>query len=150
MRRLAVITLIAALHACAVAPVYADDYGSQVIARSMIDEIYDGDTLFVSNPAWPAFAGRHIGVRISGLDTPERHSRCVDLAAKAHEQAQALRARQALIDLLDSAHTIELRRIGRDKYFRILAEVWVDGRNVADDLIARGLAVPYHGEKKQG
>lgn len=38
-----------------------------------------------------------------------------------------------------------------DKYGgRILAEVHVDGRSLADMLIERGLARPYHGGKRDG
>lgn len=37
----------------------------------------------------------------------------------------------------------------RGKYFRIVAEVRVDGQNLGQLLIEKGLAKPYDGGKKQ-
>jgi endonuclease YncB( thermonuclease family) len=130
----------------------ADDpsYGNFPVDRATITEVYDGDTVFLDVPQWPAFAGKHIGVRIEGMDTPERHSHCADPLAKEKEEALSDKARTALLALLDSGEPIELRDMGRDKYFRILAQVWVGDTNVSDVLISKGLAVSYHGEKKAG
>jgi endonuclease YncB( thermonuclease family) len=36
----------------------------------------------------------------------------------------------------------------RGKYFRIVADVYVDGSDLGQELIEKGLAKPYHGEKK--
>lgn len=124
-------------------------YGDFPLERAQIT-VYDGDTIFLDVPEWPAFAGEHMGVRIEGLDTPERHSRCADPLAKKHEEERAAQATEVLTSLLDSGQPIELRNIGRDKYFRILAQVWVGETNAADLLIGMGLAVSYHGEKKAG
>lgn len=126
------------------------DYGSLTLQPSQITEIYDGDTIFIDNPTWPAFAGQHIGVRLNGYDTPERHSACTDPAAKAKEEAEAMQARQVLVTAIAGAKVLELRHVGRDKYFRILAELWIDGQNAADLLVGKNLAVRYHGEKKTG
>jgi endonuclease YncB( thermonuclease family) len=128
----------------------ASDFGTMPITRDQIEEVYDGDTFMITVKDVPEVFGKHIGVRISGLDSPERHSQCSDPVAKAGEEAKAMAARSALTGLLDSGQKIELRNLDRDKYFRILAEVWVGGQNVAPILISKGLAVGYHGEKKVG
>lgn len=46
--------------------------------------------------------------------------------------------------------TIELRNIQRSKYFRILADVYIDGVSLADNLIQSGHARPYDGGKRLG
>ena len=43
---------------------------------------------------------------------------------------------------------IVLRNMERGKYFRIAADVIVDGENLADMLIEAGVAVEYNGERK--
>jgi len=130
--------------------VQAKDYGSHIVTAADHVSIYDGDTLYLDVAGWPPVVGQHIGVRINGLDTPEMHSHCQDEQAKAREEAKAIQARQALEGILAHAETVELRNINRDKYFRILADVYADDANVADRLISAGLAVEYHGEKKVG
>lgn len=140
--------VVALVMQCQVA--LAQDYGTITITREQIEEVYDGDTIMLQVAEWPSVLGQHIGVRIKGMDTPERHSHCLDATAKANEEAQALLARTQLLAMLDSGQPIQLRHMDRDKYFRILAEVWVGEQNVATVLVAKGMAVSYHGEKKVG
>ncbi len=49
---------------------------------------------------------------------------------------------------LRSAKIDELRNMKRGKYFRILADVYVDGENHGKELITKGLAKSYNSEKK--
>ena len=49
---------------------------------------------------------------------------------------------------LRAAKKIELRNMKRGKYFRIVADVYVDGKSLGDMLIKRSLAVPYDGGHK--
>ena len=44
---------------------------------------------------------------------------------------------------------IDLREVERGKYFRLVAEVIADGENLSDVLLARGLAWPYDGGKRE-
>jgi len=53
-----------------------------------------------------------------------------------------------IADILKDAETIDLKNIERGKYFRIVADVFVDGESLADELIEAGIAVPYDGGKK--
>jgi micrococcal nuclease len=48
--------------------------------------------------------------------------------------------------LLSDAKTIELKNPQRDKYFRVLAEVWIDGESLGEKLKGDGLAKEYDGE----
>lgn len=116
------------------------DYGSVRIDE--VSSIYDGDTIRVTIRAWPAVAGERILVRLYGIDTPE----ISDKRPRVYRLARS--AKQFSVTQLRGAKRIELRQIRRDKYFRLLAEVWVDGRNLSELLLKAGLAKPYFGGKK--
>lgn len=96
--------------------------------------VYDGDTLTINGER----------IRIIGLDAPEIGSgaRCASEARAADE------ARNELRRLLRGAE-ITLRRDGTDRYGRTLAYVYADGRDVAKELIAQGLARPYDGGQRE-
>ena len=51
-------------------------------------------------------------------------------------------------DILKDADQIVLRNMERGKFFRIAADVIVDGESLADILIEAGMAVRYDGGKK--
>ena len=51
-------------------------------------------------------------------------------------------------DIMKDAERITLKNMERGKYFRIAADVIVDGENLADILIEAGMAVKYNGGKK--
>ena len=51
-------------------------------------------------------------------------------------------------DILTDAEQINLRNLERGKYFRIVADVFVDGESLADMLIEAGVAARYDGRKK--
>ena len=51
-------------------------------------------------------------------------------------------------DILKDAEQIVLRNMERGKYFRIAADVIVDGESLGDMLIEAGMAVRYDGGKK--
>jgi micrococcal nuclease len=116
------------------------DYGN--VRVDEVSSIYDGDTIRVTIRAWPAVAGERIPVRLYGIDTPEMR----DKRPRVYKLARS--AKQFSVTQLRNAKRIELRQIRRDKYFRLLAEVWVDGRNLSDLLLKAGLAKPYFGGKK--
>jgi len=107
-----------------------------------IVKIYDGDTIHVDIEDWPAIIGKNIGVRVLGIDAPEMHDKNEEIKKKANE------AKALATDTLLSAKEVRLKNIGRDKYFRILAEVWADDVNLADVMLESGLAKPYDGGTK--
>jgi len=103
---------------------------------------YDGDTLTVNIPGYPDILGKNIGIRIAGIDTPELRSKDPEV------KQMAVQAKNLLNFLCKSAKVIELKNMKRGKYFRIVADVWVDKLSLADLLQIRGLAKPYTGGKK--
>jgi len=103
---------------------------------------YDGDTITVNIKGIHPLIGSYIGIRINGIDTPEVKSQCQKEKVLAHS------AKIFIEDILKDSKNITLKNVNRDKYFRILADVYVDGVNLSDLLIINGMAVPYNGGTK--
>ena len=103
---------------------------------------YDGDTITVNILDYPPIVGKNISIRVNGIDTPE-------LRTKSDKEKQLARTAKRLVNgLLKNAKTIELKNMQRGKYFRIVADVYYDGKNLGDILIKNKLAVEYDGETK--
>ena len=115
-------------------------YGDVTVER--VVSVYDGDTFKVDIRCWPAIVGKSISVRIYGIDTPEIRGTRGQLKELAVEAKETAKSKLLLADV------IELRNMRRGKYFRIIAEVYVDGKNLALILIDEGLAKPYYGGKR--
>lgn len=104
---------------------------------------YDGDTITVNIPNVPALIGKKISVRVFGIDTPE-----VKTKNQCEKEAGRM-ARNLVASTLKNAKSVELHNVQRDKYFRILADVMVDGRSLKDVLLKNNLAYAYEGGTKQ-
>lgn len=124
----------------AIADASAHKYGN--ITVSSVTKVYDGDTFTVNIANVHPIIGEAISIRIIGIDTPELKSK------NPKTKAKACQARDYVANRLHQAKVIELVNIQRDKYFRILAEVFVDGINLGDELIEVGHAQPYDGGTK--
>ena len=90
-------------------------------AAEQVVRVKDGDSLVVSS------AGRQVDVRLAGIDAPELR------------QARGGEARTVLASLVDGRE-VELQLVGGDAYRRIVAHVLVDGLDVNEELVRRGLA----------
>jgi len=105
--------------------------------------VHDGDTLTINLPCELAAVCSKVSVRINGIDTPEIKDPRPDMKLLAQK------ARSRLIDLTSPAHKVEMQIIGRDKYFRLDAEIYSDGVPVSKTLLEEGLARPYTGVGKK-
>lgn len=104
---------------------------------------YDGDTVRFEIPNVHPLIGKNISIRIDGLDTPE-------IRTKDHcEKKLAKTARNRVKQLLSKAKRIDLENVQRGKYFRIVANVKVDGLDLSELLLKEKLAYKYDGGKKQ-
>ena len=104
---------------------------------------YDGDTLTVEIPGVHPLIGKGISVRIAGIDTPE-----VKTKNDCEKQAGRI-AKNLLTSLLKNAKQVDLTEVDRDKYFRILADVKVDGKSVKDIMLKNHVAYDYDGGTKE-
>ena len=106
---------------------------------------YDGDTLTV-NIKWASkkfdIFNKEIGVRINGIDTPEINGKGPCEKKKAKEAKEFVRR------YLTPRRGLVLRKPHRGKFFRVVADVYVDSINLAKLLLDKGLAVHYDGGTK--
>jgi endonuclease YncB( thermonuclease family) len=119
-------------------PLFAQE---QVVINKIIN-VYDGDTFRVDIDEFPPIVGRNIAIRILGIDTPEIKGSC------HKERELAIKARDFTRKHLNAANIVSLTNLRRDKYFRILANVHIDGKNLGDALLTQKLAVVYSGKSK--
>lgn len=121
----------------------------QVLSHADIINVHDGDTLTIVYPGeLPAIFKRPIGIRLNGLDAPELHSHCKDPQQRANEERFAREAQIYLEERIRLADEIVLRNQSPDKFFRIDADVLLNGESVNKTLIELGYAIPYKGEAK--
>ena len=135
-----IIVLFLPLLFCNAPHSYAESYGDYQGAIYL--QNYDGDTIRFDLPGYPPIAGDDIRVRVNGIDTPEIKGKC------EKEKYDAQQAREMVADILRDAEQITLKNMERGKYFRIAADVIVDGESLGDMLIEAGMAVRYDGGKK--
>ncbi|WP_244577832.1 thermonuclease family protein [Hoeflea halophila] len=110
--------------------------------KAKIIRIIDGDTLEVDAHPWPGHAVR-VSVRLRGIDTPERRSRC------AAQRVAAQMARNQLERLVSGFQSVELVNVAGGKYFgRVLADMKAGSRDIASAMLESGHASPYRGGKR--
>lgn len=108
-----------------------------------VTSIYDGDTFKVNLKEVPAIFGEKLTIRIANIDTPELKGKC------KQEKILARRAKQFTVERLRQSKSILLKNPKRGKYFRVIAEVYIDGQNLGEELLKEGLAVKYDGGKRK-
>jgi micrococcal nuclease len=141
MHNLKTFIIILALY-IAPLPLTAKNVSYGDAAVSEVTSIYDGDTFRANIEGFPPIVGEHIPIRINGIDTPELRGKC------DKDKQQARLAKQFTVERLRAAKSISLHNIKRGKYFRLIADVYIDGSNLGELLIKHGHAVNYDGGRK--
>lgn len=109
-------------------------------ADCRVARVVDGDTVDL------ACAGDGlVRTRLMGFDTPEVFSPECDA-----ERALGTRATKALERRVNASRDIHVTFRGTDRYGRRLARLTLDGTDVAQPLIAAGLARAYEGGRRDG
>ena len=104
---------------------------------------YDADTVTFNIPHIHPLIGRNMSVRLLGIDAPEIKT------SNACEKEKAKKAKNLVGGLLKNAKRIDLEKVKKGKYFRIVADIKFDGKYLKDYLLRSGLAYPYQGGKKK-
>ncbi len=105
-------------------------------------KVYDGDTITIA--ARLPFEGSPIyrfSVRLAGIDSAEIRG------GSKNETEIAKIARDALYKLI-FGKVIELRNNGKEKYGRLLADLYLGELYINQWMVDNGYAVPYDGGKK--
>jgi endonuclease YncB( thermonuclease family) len=118
----------------------APQYGTVTVSK--VISVYDGDTFRVNIASLPPIVGKNIAIRVNGVDTPEIRGKC------QYEKNLALEARDFVRGKLANAKEIKLTNLQRGKYFRVVANVVIDGVSLEQELLDNELAYEYSGGKK--
>ena len=118
----------------------APEYGTVIVSR--VISVYDGDTFRVDIDSFPPIVGKNIPIRLNGVDTPEITGKC------QREKDLAIKARDFVRSKLSKAKEIKLTKLQRGKYFRVVANVMIDGVSLEQELLENKLAYKYTGGKK--
>jgi endonuclease YncB( thermonuclease family) len=118
----------------------APEYGTVIVSK--VISVYDGDTFRVDIDSLPSIVGKNIPIRLNGVDTPEIQGKC------QHEKDLAIKARDFVRNKLANAKEIKLTKLQRGKYFRVVANVLLDGVSLEQELLENKLAYKYTGGKK--
>lgn len=111
-----------------------------------LGEVKDGDTVTFVAPFLPPPLKPVLGVRVLGVDTPEKGFR----AKCPQEAARGEAATKFTKSVIANARSIQFEIVDWDKFGgRVLGDVIVDGQRLSKLLIANGYAREYWGEAKQ-
>ena len=115
------------------------------VYRWPIVKVIDGDTLKVdARGDFPPELAM-LNVRLRGVDTPEKGGH-----AKCEAERRAGRAATAFTAAAVAGGVVTIRNLAWGKYGgRVLADVSVDGRLIADRLIIAGFGRAYDGGKRK-
>jgi endonuclease YncB( thermonuclease family) len=106
----------------------------------------DGDTIIVTAPYLPAPLKPELGVRIFGVDTPEKSFR----AKCASEKVRGEQASVFVKDLIAGTKKQQVVLYDWDKFGgRVLGDILLDGMSLRALLIKNGFAREYYGDAKQ-
>ena len=93
-------------------------------------KVSDGDTLSVQKVENGKFVGEVMKIRMFGIDAPEK------------TQDYGIESKQALEKLVNGK-TLEIEEKNRDRYGRTVAVVYVNGKNVNEEMVKNGNAWWY-------
>lgn len=109
--------------------------------KVQLGKVIDGDTFKVYLACNYKLFCRGVSVRVRGIDTPELTSKDPDTKERAR-QAKSF-TREFL-----TGRKITLKSCTKDKYFRLLCDVYADRESLSAALLSKNLAVPYNGGTK--
>ena len=91
---------------------------------------YDGDTITFNISGLHSLIGKKIKIRLSGVDTPEINTK--DKCEKEKGQT----AKRLVENLFKNSKRIDLENVKRGKYFRMVADIIIDGKSLTAGYIS--------------
>lgn len=115
-------------------------YGNTIVKE--VTSVTTGSRFRVNIKDYPKIAGEDMPIYIYGVNTATIRG------TKGPVRNIAIRAKEFTEKELLNAKLIQLRNMQRGMYFVIVADVYVDGKNLARKLIRSGLGKEYYGGQK--
>lgn len=110
--------------------------------------VVDGDTLEIANDFLPQEL--KLFIRIKGIDTPEKEARAQCKKERILGQKATELTSKIIATAQKNKQAITFSEIKWDKYGgRIVAKVMINESDLGQELIKKGLARVYNGEKKK-
>jgi len=105
--------------------------------NATVDRVVDGDTIDVTiDLGFNVWIKERL--RLYGLNTPETRTKDLE------EKERGLKAKKYVENQVNSnSGQIQVLSLGRGKYGRVLAEIWVGKNNINELLISNGHAEVY-------
>ena len=116
---------------------FSSEYQYGGVVADQVLKVVDGDTIYVTVDAWPPLFGTVAKIRLRGIDTPEIRGKCVA------ERKAAIEARDFVGSVLRKAKLVVLTNMSQGTFFRVVADVIVDGVNLNDLLVRKNMARVY-------
>lgn len=112
------------------------------ITEGIVVKVYDGDTItIVSKLPYDASPLYSFSVRINNIDCPE-------IKGKTDDEKKCAEIAKNEVTKLILYKKVNLENVTTEKYGRVLADVIIDGVNIAEYLLANRLALSYDGGTK--
>lgn len=107
--------------------------------------VVDGDTIDIDAQFLPPELGKHLKLRVYGVDTPEKGHQ-----AKCNaERRKAQTATEFVEEKVANAKVIKVELRKWDKFGgRVLGDLIIDGKRLSELLVEEGHAVSYDGGRK--
>lgn len=107
--------------------------------------VVDGDTIDIDAQFLPPELGKHLKLRVYGVDTPEKGHQ-----AKCNaERRKAQTATEFVEEKIANAKVIKVELRKWDKFGgRVLGDLIIDGKRLSELLVEEGHAVSYDGGRK--
>lgn len=110
-----------------------------------ITRIIDGDTVEIAVDFLPKPLPPKLSIRVLGIDTPEKAPRALCEAEAEKAKLASAFTKKAVAE----AKEVDIVIVKWDKYGgRVLGDVFLDQKSLAEMLIAAELARPYKGDAK--
>jgi endonuclease YncB( thermonuclease family) len=121
------------------------------VERTVSDiRVIDGDTfeanMRVPSPIDGAWTEKRFCFRLLGIDTPEMHPPKIDPDREV-QMMEAQKSKHALLDLV-TGQDIRVSLGKFDHFGRVMCTLYSGQKNCNECLVARGLAITYHGKNK--
>lgn len=112
------------------------------VSKGKVVKVYDGDSITVASKIFDSKKIYRFSVRLKGIDAPEIRGKTQE------EKNAAIISRNALREKV-MGEIVLLEDVKKEKYGRLLANIYCNNTNVNEWMLINNFAIPYDGGKKK-